>query len=157
MEANKPKKRGRPKKRSSTLGPEAKLQTVFMHWLSLQYPEVFEVTHSIPNSGLRTKAEGARQVAMGLKAGMPDINMPVPTAKFPGMFIELKWGDNKPNEKQIAMLKRLRALGYRCEVCYTLEELMHVTKDYLKDSCHDRRRSVTFTYSSPNINGDRAA
>lgn len=146
------KRRGRPRK---TQGSEASLQILFMHWLSFQHPDAFKVTFSIPNGGLRSKAEGARQVAMGLKSGIPDIFMAVPTNKFPGMFIELKWGSNKLTEKQSIAIQNLREKGYRCEVCYSLDELIYVTKDYLEDSTYDRSRSTTFTYSAPNINSDR--
>jgi len=144
-------------KRSSSTGPESQIQTCFFQWLALQDKALFDLTFSVPNSGLRSKVEGARQVAMGLKAGVPDIFMAVPTRAHPGLFIELKYGSNKPTEKQLKVMKSLSDAGYKCVVCYSFEEAVEAVKDYLKDTPYVRPRPTTFTYSSPNAPGNGLA
>lgn len=45
---------------------------------------------AIPNGGLRSKKTAARLKAEGVKAGVPDIFLPVPVGLWSGLFIEMK-------------------------------------------------------------------
>lgn len=83
---------------------------------------------AIPNGQYR---QGQR-MEPGLRRGVPDLCLPVPSGQFHGLFIELKCGDNKPVREQLEWLRRLRLLGYRCEVVWdNLSDVMHIIEDYL--------------------------
>ncbi len=88
------------------------------------------------NGEARSAITGAKLKAMGVKAGMPDIMiLDDPCAdvgtgpEWCGLAIELKAPDAKgkrpkPRPNQIAWHERLRACGWRVEVCYTMDEVL---------------------------------
>ena len=67
-------------------------QMAVMEWAQLQmgrWPEL-EWLYHIPNGGKRGKIEAARFKAMGVKAGVPDLCLPVPMGRYHGLYIEMK-------------------------------------------------------------------
>lgn len=87
--------------------------------------------YHIPNEGKRTN--GAVLKAMGLKNGVPDVCLPVASHNFHGLYLEMKYGQNKPTEKQEAFMAALRQQGYKTVVCYGAEEAKAEILDYLQD------------------------
>ncbi len=66
----------------------------------------------IPNGGARSKAEAGILKAMGVKAGMPDLVLPIATSKYCHGYWELKASPlEKPSDKQIERHAMLRAGG----------------------------------------------
>ena len=107
--------------------------TVFK-WAAMQqkvYPEL-ALLHHVPNGGQRNKVTAARLKAAGVKSGVPDICLPVPKDEFHGLYIELKYGKNKPSENQKQWIEQLNKQGYKAKVCYGAEEAIAVIKEYLK-------------------------
>jgi hypothetical protein len=76
--------------------------------LRVEYGLIF----AIPNGQYR---QGQR-MEPGLRAGVPDLFLPVARHGYHGLFIELKCGDNKPTEPQTNWLRHLKAEGYLCHV-----------------------------------------
>ena len=76
-----------------------------------QYPELALMYH-IPNEGKRSAISGARLKAAGLKAGVPDVCLPVAHGGFIGLYIEMKVKTNKPTENQKKWLLALRSAGH---------------------------------------------
>ncbi len=93
-------------------------------------PEL-KLLHHIPNGGSRNKAEAANLKAQGVKAGVPDLCLPVPCGGAYGLYIEMKFGSNKPTEKQKWWLEQLKKYGYITKVCWTAEEAIETIADYL--------------------------
>ncbi len=95
---------------------------------------------AIPNGGLRNKIVAAKLKREGVKAGVPDIFLPVP--KFikgwgasdwsHGLFIEMKIKPNKPTKNQLYWMGRLEAEGYETAVCYSWIEAKDKIINYLK-------------------------
>ena len=54
-----------------------------------RWPEMKMMYH-IPNGGTRSKSEAGRFRAEGVKAGVPDICLPVARGGYHGMYIEMK-------------------------------------------------------------------
>lgn len=82
------------------------------------YPEL-ELMFHIPNGGKRDRTEAVSLKRQGVKAGVPDICLPVPRGCFHGLFIEMKVGRNKPTQKQLKWLIGLNKQGYAVTVCYS--------------------------------------
>lgn len=83
------------------------------NWRANQDPR-WGLIFAVPNGQYR---KGQRMEA-GLKAGVPDLFLPVPRDKtkahpaYHGMFIELKIGRNVPTGEQERWLRLLREQGY---------------------------------------------
>ena len=102
-----------------------------MTWLSVAHFGIYKRTFAIPNGGNRSASEGARFKREGVKAGVPDIFIAHPVSPYSGLFIEFKYGKNKPTESQFQMIKELSDAGYRCAVCYSANDGMDCLRKYL--------------------------
>jgi len=116
---------------------ESLIQCNYIQWLKLQYPKVADVTCAFVNGGARTPSYGARLKREGLQPGFPDLGVFYPSGKYPGLFIEFKAKNGKLTELQKGALARLEEQGYKCYVCYSLEEAIKATRDYLFLDCCD--------------------
>ena len=109
-------------------------QTRLMMWARSwedEIPELALLFHP-PNGGWRHKATARRLKAMGAKAGVPDLFLPVPRGSSHGLWIEMKYGKNKPTKSQQWWIDELMLLGYWVEVCYSCEEAKRVILQYLE-------------------------
>ena len=94
-------------------------------------PELAMVFH-IPNGGTRTKSEAGRFRAEGVKAGVPDIFLPVPKDGKHGLYIELKRSrGGTVSKEQEAWIRALSAQEYVCAVCHGHREAIKVITDYM--------------------------
>ncbi len=100
-------------------------------WNAGRFPELKLLFH-IPNGGKRDAKEAARFKAMGVKAGVPDLCLPVPRDGFVGLYIEMKYGRNKPTEHQKEWIRTLKEQGYKVAVCYGGAEAAQELESYLQ-------------------------
>lgn len=99
---------------------EGKEQELLFSWAEgyeIVYPSL-RLMHHIPNGGKRDTVTGAVLRRQGVKAGVPDICLPVARGKYHGLYIELKVGENRPSPAQRAFIDALRYEGYAVAVCY---------------------------------------
>ena len=85
----------------------------------------------IPNGGKRDKVTAARLKAQGVKAGVPDLFLPVARHGKHGLWIELKIYSGKPSLNQCTWIGDLREHGYDAFVCYGWEDSKGVLEAYL--------------------------
>jgi len=93
-------------------------------------PELGLLYH-IPNEGKRSQGGGQILKAAGLKAGVPDVCLPVPRKGFNALYIEMKFGSNTPTKAQHDFMDALSAAGAKTAVCYSAEEAREVIRHYL--------------------------
>lgn len=98
--------------------------------------------YHVPNEGKRSVRTGARLKASGLRAGVPDVCLPVAHGGFIGLYIELKVGTNKPTENQKKWLLALRSAGHLTAVCYGWEEAMRLIVDYINLPVKEEKKNV---------------
>lgn len=84
----------------------------------------------VPNEGKRTDHGGHLLKRMGLYPGFSDCFFPKSNKSYKGLFIELKIKPNKPTENQIKFLEEMIAIGYDGCVCYSIDEVMSVLKQF---------------------------
>lgn len=104
-----------------------------------KYPAL-KYMFAIPNGGLRDVRVASSLKAEGVKAGVPDIFLPssmhnggpLNFKQYHGLFIEMKWGKNKPTEEQIEFINYITSAGYQCKVCYSWEEAKDTLIAYLE-------------------------
>lgn len=107
-------------------------QQTFIQWCNLNANryEGLDLIFHIPNGGTRYKMEAVKLKREGVKAGVPDLFLPVPKNNFNGLFIEMKYGRNKPTGKQKEWIERLNSQGYKAVVCWSCDEAIEVVKGY---------------------------
>lgn len=113
---------------------ESDEQAALFQWASIaayQFPELALMYHC-PNGGRRDKKEAMHLKRQGVKAGVPDVFLPVARGEYNGLYIELKVGNNKPTVAQKKWLRDLQKQGYAAFVCYGWQEARLVIVAYLK-------------------------
>ena len=113
---------------------ESQEQITLFEWAALhtrKHPEL-ELLYHIPNGGHRHKTTAMRLKAEGVKAGVPDICLPVPRSGYHGLYIELKAGKNKVTDNQTHWLEALKQNGHYATVCHGWEAAAEIILRYLK-------------------------
>lgn len=94
--------------------------------------------YHIPNGGKRGRAEAVRFKAEGVKAGVPDICLPVARGEWHGLYIELKRRDGGVvSAEQTAWIEALIREGYCAAICRGWEDAQRVVLQYLKGAKRD--------------------
>ena len=113
---------------------EAEEQTELFTWAELlrgRFPELRLLYH-VPNGGSRNRIEAARLQAQGVKAGVPDLCLPVARGKYHGLYIELKrTRGGRISEAQEGWLEALAEQGYAAAVCKGWQDAAETIKKYL--------------------------
>lgn len=128
---------------------ESLMQMEVLRWFKLQYPHLARLLIGYPagiNLGVTARM---RMKAMGLTAGVPDLQLLLPRIyplkllaesgmyfinekRFcPGLFIELKTEDGKLSQIQKEYHEILRSQRYTIVTCYSFEEAVVEIKKYL--------------------------
>jgi hypothetical protein len=113
---------------------EANEQEALFRWAAFargRFPEL-ELLYHNPNGGSRNKLEAANLKRQGVKAGVPDLCLPVARGGYHGLYIEMKYGKNKTSEKQNEWLLALQRQGHVVRVCYGWEQAAEVITKYLE-------------------------
>lgn len=101
-----------------------------------EYPEL-ALAFAIPNGGLRDPRTAAALRAEGVKAGVPDIFLPVSRTKYHGFFIELKRPKSEGKQRGYATPEqkewhcKLTVEGYACAVAIGWEQALDFLIQYL--------------------------
>jgi hypothetical protein len=108
-------------------------QKLLFEWARMyegRYPEL-ELLFAVPNGGYRAMTTAVKLKQEGVKAGVPDVWLPVPRGDYCGLIIEMKFGRNTTEVSQKEWLTSLSFLGWSCHVCYCFEAARMVVLWYL--------------------------
>lgn len=108
---------------------ENKIQESFVLHVVCQYPDLIFTCAPAAAKNVR---QGMRNKRMGYCKGWPDLFFPLPNRNFHGLFIEFKSVGEKEKVHQKELRMRLEKLGYKCFVCWSVEEAIIVLEVYLK-------------------------
>jgi hypothetical protein len=95
-----------------------------------RFPDL-QLFAAVPNGGDRHPIVAAKMKHEGVRAGYPDYLLDVARGEFHGLRIELKSLTGSTSREQKRWIERLRANGYRVEVCKGAEQAWAVLRDYL--------------------------
>jgi hypothetical protein len=99
--------------------------------------QVADYLIAIPNGGKRNAREAGRMKAMGVKAGVSDMLLPIPRGHYHGLWIELKAPDGRVSPEQKAWIEKMVMQGYSARVCFGWEEARIAIQLYLAlEKCH---------------------
>lgn len=88
--------------------------------------------HAVPNGGARNEAVGGKLKAEGVRAGVPDLCLPVPRDTWHGLYIEMKRRTGgQVRQAQRWWIDQLRSQGYRVAVCEGSDEAIELLEEYL--------------------------
>jgi hypothetical protein len=110
-------------------------QCRFFNWvnfLSGLDQDLIELIYAVPNGGDRSPTEAIRLKAKGVRSGIPDVNIDIPSPTHHGMRIEFKI--NKPgsllSQAQVRKKFLLEKAGYYVAVCRTADEAINELEIY---------------------------
>jgi hypothetical protein len=113
---------------------ESEKQTALFEWAALakgKYPEL-DLLYHVPNGGSRNKIEAGRLQAQGVKAGVPDLCLPVPRGEYHSLYIELKRiKGGSASAEQEQWIDFLRGQGYAAEICKGWMQAKELIEGYL--------------------------
>jgi hypothetical protein len=129
-----------PEKRAYTKrldgSSEHKEQSAVVDWWDKQcgaYGLPHFALFAVPNGAyLASGFYGAAKLkAEGMRRGALDLILAKPTARFSGLFIEMKYGKNKASDDQEAMKNYLIGAGYYATVKWSADDAIATIKEYL--------------------------
>ena len=113
---------------------EAEKQKMLFEWIAwakAKYPELALCFH-IPNGGSRDLREAHNLRMQGVRAGVPDMCLPVPRGGFAALYIELKrQKGGRVSDEQRGWIEALNRAGNRAVVCRGFDEARTEIENYL--------------------------
>lgn len=118
---------------SSTNPSEHEEQSALMDWAELgsRIDPRLLLLFAIPNGGHRHIGVARQLRDEGVKPGVPDLFLPVPSKGFHGLFIEMKSLKGRPTPEQSDWLVKLAEQGYKVAWCRGCEAAIAVIEEYL--------------------------
>lgn len=130
---------------ASPLPTESQEQTTLFRWAQMQegcYPEL-KLLYHIPNGGSRHALEAAHLKQQGVRAGVPDVCLPVARGGCHGLYIEMKrLKGGRVSPEQLGWMEALKAEGYMVALCQGWEMASRIIMDYLKERGADGLQSA---------------
>jgi hypothetical protein len=120
--------------RAKSVDREGQEQAALLSEIELRYPQVFELIYHVPNGGHRHKQVAMKLKQQGVKAGIPDLVLPMARGGFFGLYIEFK-ATVEPapvSPSQAACIRRLNDQGYLAVVCRGHFDAMEQIRAYLR-------------------------
>lgn len=115
---------------------ESQEQQALFDWARAEcgrWPEL-KLMYHVPNEGKRSAATGRKLRAEGLRAGVPDVVLPVARGGQHGLYIEMKRTQGgRVSPAQAEWIEALAAQGYRAVICRGLDAARREILRYLND------------------------
>jgi hypothetical protein len=120
--------------RKKIIDREGQEQAALLSEIELRYPQVFELIYHVPNGGHRHKMVAMKLKQQGVKAGIPDLVLPMARGGFFGLYIEFKATVDPAaiSPSQAACIRRLNDQGYLAVVCRGHFDAMEQIRAYLR-------------------------
>lgn len=115
---------------------ESQEQQMLMQWINFainRYPALGLIYH-IPNERKCSQRQGGKLKKEGVRAGVPDLCLPVANKNHNALYIEMKRKKgNKPTTNQLFWITKLNEYGNYATVCYGADQAIDVIKKYLNN------------------------
>ncbi|OMQ41056.1 VRR-NUC domain-containing protein [Pseudomonas putida] len=121
--------------RAKRIDHEGLEQAALMAELWARVPVVADLIYHVPNGGHRVKAVAAKLKAQGVKAGIPDLKLPMARGGYFGLYIEFKATppyDAAISASQHERIRKLNDQGYLAVVCRGHFDAMEQIRAYLR-------------------------
>jgi hypothetical protein len=121
--------------RAKPVDREGLEQAALIKELELRFPDVAALIYHVPNGGHRHKLVAIKLKGQGVKAGVPDLVLPMARGGYFGLYLELKAtapNDAAVSASQHAWIRRLNDQGYLAIVCRGHFDAMEQIRAYLR-------------------------
>jgi hypothetical protein len=120
--------------RAKSVDREGLEQAALMREFALRHPAAAKLIYHVPNGGHRHKAVAVKLKEQGVKAGIPDLVLPMARGGYFGLYIEFKATppfDAAVSPGQDSYLHALTEQGYLAIVCRGHFDAMEQLRAYL--------------------------
>ena len=120
--------------RAKAVDREGLEQASLIKEISLRYPAAAKLIYHVPNGGHRHKLVAIKLKEQGVKAGVPDLVLPMARGGYFGLYIEFKATaphDAAVSPAQDAYLQALTDQGYLAIVCRGHFDAIEAIRAYL--------------------------
>jgi hypothetical protein len=121
--------------RAKPVDREGLEQAALIKELELCLPAVAALIYHVPNGGHRHKLVAIKLKGQGVKAGVPDLVLPMARGGYFGLYLEFKAtapNDAAVSASQHAWIRRLNDQGYLAIVCRGHFDAMEQIRAYLQ-------------------------
>lgn len=121
--------------RAKPVDREGLEQAALIRELELCLPAVAALIYHVPNGGHRHKLVAIKLKGQGVKAGVPDLVLPMARGGYFGLYLEFKAtapNDAAVSASQHAWIRRLNDQGYLAIVCRGHFDAMEQIRAYLR-------------------------
>lgn len=121
--------------RAKPVDREGLEQAALIKELELCLPAVAALIYHVPNGGHRHKLVAIKLKGQGVKAGVPDLVLPMARGGYFGLYLEFKAtapNDAAVSTSQHAWIRRLNDQGYLAIVCRGHFDAMEQIRAYLR-------------------------
>lgn len=121
--------------RAKPVDREGLEQAALIKELELRFPDVAALIYHVPNGGHRHKLVAIKLKGQGVKAGVPDLVLPMARGGYFGLYLEFKAtapNDAAVSATQHAWIRRLSDQGYLAIVCRGHSDAMEQIRAYLR-------------------------
>ena len=110
---------------------EQELLFEWAEYAACKHPEI-AMMYAIPNGEYRAPKTARNLHLQGVKAGVPDMCLPVPRGGYGALYIELKRKrGGRVSEQQRVWIDALNRVGNRAVICYGFDEAKKAIEEYL--------------------------
>lgn len=107
-----------------TEAQEQRAVVEYLDWLKVPY-------YHVPNERKCSPQQGAQLKRLGVKAGVPDICIPVPMGGYHALYIEMKSKTGRASMPQRQWIRTLRRYGNYADICYGADEAIALISHYM--------------------------
>jgi hypothetical protein len=125
----------RKRTRAKSIDREGQEQAALMAEIALRYPAAAKLMFHVPNGGHRHKLVAMKLKEQGVKAGVPDLVLPMARGGYFGLYVEFKAKppfDASVSASQDAYIHALTEQGYLAIVCRGHFDAMEQIRAYLQ-------------------------
>jgi VRR-NUC domain-containing protein len=118
---------------SATMATEHAEQAALIQWADINPDKRLRRLFAIPNAAKRSFALASYMKSEGLRKGVLDLCLPIPSAGYHGAYLEMKSKDGKMTPEQQDWKDFFDSQGYATCVAYSFEEAKDFLTAYLWD------------------------
>jgi len=107
----------------------------FFDWVRVQekFDNRLSVIYHVANERKTSQRQGRIFKQKGVRSGVPDVCVPIPSGMYPGLYIEFKIKPNTLSDNQRKFIQTLISIGYLVTIAWSAKEAIQIVREYLNE------------------------